>query len=169
MGVTDIFVAEAGSEPMRSVDRVAAVEGGLRGDRYCEGRGHYTPFDVCEVTLIASEDLAVVDETLGRSLAAGAHRRNLVTEGVDLHGLLEHRFRVGEATLKGTRPRPPCAHVEELAEQSGVAHALGDGRGGICADVLDPGDIAVGDAVVDLGSTDRTDEIVTRLRSADED
>jgi len=165
--VTDIFVADAGSEPMQSVDRVAAVEGGLRGDRYCEGRGHYTPFDVCEVTLIAREDVDYVDRELGLSLDAGQHRRNLVTEGVDLHDLLDHRFRVGEATLKGTRPRPPCAHVEELADQAGVARALGEGRGGICADVLDPGDIAVGAEVVDLGSTDRTDEIVARLRSED--
>jgi MOSC domain-containing protein YiiM len=162
--VTGIFVADAGSEPMQSVDRVAAVEGGLRGDRYCEGRGHYTPFDVCEVTLIASEDIGYVDRELGCSLDAGQHRRNVVTEGVDLHDLLDHRFRVGEATFKGTRPRPPCAHVEELAEQAGVARALGEGRGGICADVLDPGDIGVGDEVVDLGSTDRTDAIVARLR-----
>lgn len=165
--VTDVFVADAGSEPMRSVDRVAAVEGGLRGDRYCEGRGHYTPFDVCEVTLIASEAIAHIDEELGLSLSAGQHRRNLVTEGVDLHDLLDHRFRVGDATLKGTRPRPPCSHVEELADEAGVARALGEGRGGICADVLDPGEIEVGAEVVDLGSVDRTDEIVARLRSED--
>jgi MOSC domain-containing protein YiiM len=163
--VTDIFVADAGSEPMESVDRVAAVEGGLRGDRYCEGQGHYTPFDVCEVTLIAREDIDYVDRELGLSLAAGQHRRNVVTDGIDLHDLLDHRFRVGDATLKGTRPRPPCSHVEQLAAQEGVARALGDGRGGICADVIDPGEVAVGDEILDLGSTDRTDEIVARLRS----
>ncbi|WP_218124056.1 MOSC domain-containing protein [Haloplanus vescus] len=121
--VTDIFVADAGSEPMQSVERVEAVEGGLRGDRYCEGRGHYTPYDVCEVTLIASEAIAEIDDALGLSLDAGQHRRNLVTEGVDLHDLLDHRFRVGDATLTGTRPRPPCSHVEELAEQEGVARS----------------------------------------------
>jgi len=165
--VTDIFVADAGSEPMRPADRVEAVEGGLRGDRYCEGRGHYTPFDVCEVTLIASEDIAHIDDEFGLSLAAGQHRRNLVTEGVDLYDLLDHRFRVGDATLEGTRPRPPCSHVEQLATQAGVARALGEERGGICADVIEPGEIGVGDEVVDLGSTDRTDEIVARLRAED--
>jgi len=167
--VTDIFVADAGAEPMQSIDRVEAVEGGLRGDRYYEGRGHYTPFDVCEVTLIAREDIDHIDDELGLSLSAGEHRRNLVVEGIDLHDLLDHRFRVGDATLEGTRPRPPCSHVEELAEQEGVARALGEGRGGICADVLAPGDVAVGAEVVDLGSTDRTDEIVARLRSNGED
>jgi MOSC domain-containing protein YiiM len=66
-----------------------------------------------------------------------------------------------------SRPRPPCSHVEQLADREGVARALGGGRGGIRADVIDPGDIGVGDEVIDLGSTDRTDEIVTRLRSED--
>jgi MOSC domain-containing protein YiiM len=163
--VTELFVAEAGSEPMHSVDRVEAVDGGLRGDRYCEGTGHYTPFDVCEVTLIASEDIEYIDRELGLSLDAGQHRRNVVTEGVDLQGVLDHRFRVGGATLTGTRPRPPCAHVEDLATEAGVARALGEGRGGICADVVDPGPIGVGDDIVDLGSADRTDEIIGRLRS----
>ncbi|MEF8857026.1 MAG: hypothetical protein V5A16_06340 [Haloplanus sp.] len=99
--VTDVFVAASGSEPMESVDRVEAVEGGLRGDRYCEGRDHYTPFDVCEVTLIASEDIATINDEFGLSLSAGQHRRNLVTEGVDLHDLFDHRFRVGGATSSG--------------------------------------------------------------------
>jgi len=58
-----------------------------------------------------------------------------------------------------------AGHVEELADQSGVARALGDGRGGVCADVVDGGAIAVGDDVVDLGSRDGTDAIVERLRS----
>jgi len=93
---------------MRSVDRADAVEGGLRGDRYCEDAGHYTPVDVCEVTLIASEDVAFVDRELGPSLDAGQHRRNLVTEGVDHRELLDHRFRVGEATSSvGFAARPP--------------------------------------------------------------
>jgi MOSC domain-containing protein YiiM len=165
MRVTDIFVADAGSEPMAAVDAVEAVSGGLRGDRYCEGRGHYSPYDVCEVTLVAGEALDEIRREFGVDLSAGQHRRNIVTEGVDIHDLLGHRFRVGGATFEGTRPRPPCAHVEQLADQDGVSRALRDGRGGICASVLDPGEVAVGDEVVDLGDVDRTDEIVERLRS----
>jgi MOSC domain-containing protein YiiM len=164
--VTDLFVAPAGSEPMESVDHVEAVaDAGLRGDRYCTGEGHYAPYDTCQVTLVDAAAIAAIARETGIDLTAGQHRRNVVVEGSDVHGLLGHRFRVGEATLVGTRPRPPCAHVEELADQDGVARALGDGRGGICADVVDGGDIAVDDAVTDLGSQDRTDAVVERLRS----
>ncbi|GAB6860807.1 MOSC domain-containing protein [Haloplanus litoreus] len=164
--VTDLFVAPAGSEPMQSVDHVEALtDRGLRGDRYCTGEGYYAPYDTCQVTLVDAAAIAAIERETGLDLSDGQHRRNVVVEGVDVHGLLDHRFRVGDATLVGTRPRPPCAHVEELADKEGVARALGDGRGGICADVVDGGDVAVDDTVTDLGSRDRTDAIVERLRS----
>ncbi|MFB6228350.1 MAG: MOSC domain-containing protein [Halobacteriales archaeon] len=165
--VVNLFVAESGSEPMEAVGSVEAVaDRGLRGDRYFAGRGYYSPFDVCQVTLIASEAIAEIDAAAGIDLSAGEHRRNVVTEGIDVHGLLDHRFRVGDAILEGTRPRPPCAHVEEMVGEDGVASALGEGRGGICADVIETGEIRPGDPITDIEPLDRTDEIVERLRSA---
>jgi MOSC domain-containing protein YiiM len=167
--VVDLFVAGAGSEPMEPVESVEAVAGrGLRGDRYFDGSGYYAPFDVCQVTLIASEAIAEIDAETGIDLSAGEHRRNVVTEGIDVHDLLDHRFRVGDAVLEGTRPRPPCAHVEEMIGEDGAASALGDGRGGICADVIETGAIQVGDSVSDVEPLDRTDEIVERLRATGE-
>lgn len=164
--VADIFVAESGSEPMQSVDRIEAVaDRGLRGDRYFNGTGYYSPYDVCQVTLIAREAIDRINRDFGLDLTAGEHRRNVVTEGVDVHELLGHRFRIGEAVLEGTRPRPPCAHVEQLNEQKGVARALKDGRGGICADVIESGAIGVGDAISEIEAIDKTASIVERLRA----
>lgn len=164
--VTDIFVTESGSEPMQSVDRIEAVaDRGLRGDRYFNGTGYYSPYDVCQVTLIAGEAIEQINRNFGLDLTAGEHRRNVVTEGVDVHELLGHRFRVGEAVLEGTRPRPPCVHVEQIADKKGVARALKDGRGGICADVIESGTIGVDDAISEIEAVDKTDSIVERLRS----
>lgn len=164
--VTDIFIADAGSQPMEPVREIEAVAGkGLRGDRYFKGNGYYSPYDVCQVTLIAGEAIVDINRTLDLDLTAGEHRRNIVTDGIDVHELLEHRFRIGEAVFEGTRPRPPCAHVEQLNEQDGVARALRDGRGGVCADVIESGTIRVGDPVTDIEAVDTTDRIVDRLRS----
>jgi MOSC domain-containing protein YiiM len=161
--VTGPFVAPSGSEPM---ERVEAVEGrGLRGDRYFEGTGYYSPFDTCQVTLIESEAIATIAASSGTDLSAGGHRRNVVTEGIDVADLLDHRFRVGNAVLEGIRPRPPRAHVEDLADEEGAAAVLGDGRGGIRADVVATGRIRVGDPITDVQPLDRTDEIVERLRA----
>ena len=152
--VRQIWTAREDSAPMESVESIRAVEGGLEGDRYLTGEGYYSPFDVCEVTFVAWEALTEIRESTGIDLTDGRHRRNVVLEGVDVHDLLDARFRVGEAVFEGTRPRPPCAHVEEVADEEGVTRALAQGRGGICADVVEPGEFRVGDPVEVLGSTE---------------
>ncbi|WP_276261210.1 MOSC domain-containing protein [Haloglomus litoreum] len=143
--VERIRIAEEDSAPMESVGSVEARPGGLVGDRYYEGTGYYSPFDVCEVTFVAAEALERIHEEFGIDLSDGRHRRNVVTRGVDLHDLLDHRFAVGEVSFEGTRPRPPCAHVEEVADEDGVMEALTEGRGGICADIVEGGELRVGD------------------------
>ena len=130
---------------MERRESIDAVEGGLRGDRYQKGTGYYSPHDVCEVTLIESEAIEEIHEAYDIDLSDGRHRRNVVTRGVDVHELLGTEFRIGEAVFRGTRPRPPCAHVEEVADEEGVTRSLTDGRGGICADVVTPGTFGVGD------------------------
>ena len=153
-GVRQIWTARGDSAPMEPVESIRAVEGGLEGDRYLTGKGYYSPFDVCEVTFVAWEALVEIRESAGIDLTDGRHRRNVVTEGVDVHDLLDARFRVGGAVFEGTRPRPPCAHVEEVAGEEGVTRALAQGRGGICADVVESGEFSVGDELEVLGSTE---------------
>ena len=164
MRLERILVAEAEGEPMEPREAVEAVEGGLAGDRYCTGRGYYSPFDVCEVTFVQAEALAEIRETTGIDLTDGRHRRNLVVRGGDVHDLLECRFRLGAATFEGTRPRPPCRHVEDVADEAGVADALGDGRGGICARVVDPGELRVGDEIGNVEPTADFEGLVERIR-----
>ncbi|WP_224336267.1 MOSC domain-containing protein [Haloprofundus halobius] len=143
--VETIFIATEDSAPMEELDSVDAVEDGLSGDRYQTGRGYYSPYDVCEVTLIEGEAIDEIREEFDIDLTDGRHRRNIVTRGVEGHDLLHTTFRVGDALLRGTRPRPPCAHVEQVADEEGVARALKNRRGGICADVVEPGTIRAGD------------------------
>jgi MOSC domain-containing protein YiiM len=169
--VKAIFTAPGDGEPMESVACVDAVEGGLRGDRYLLGAGHYSPYDVCEVTFVAEKALDTIRDRHGIDLSDGRHRRNVVVRGVDPRSLLETTFRVGEATFRGTRPRPPCAHVEHVAGETGVARALKEGRGGICADVVDPGTVRVGDDVAVVEASPRVvgRDIADRLREANGD
>jgi len=133
---------------------------------YRTGRGYYSGFDECAVTFIEREAIETMRAEFDIDLTDGRHRRNVVTSGVDVHDLLGHRFRVGTATFEGTRPRPPCAHVERLAGEEGVARALRDQRGGICAGVVDPGPVAVGDGIETCNSTEPDFEgLVDDIRS----
>lgn len=145
--VESIYVTGEGSASMERVDEVRTIEGcGIEGDRYCEGMGYWTNFgDVCEVTLISSEDLEHIERELGIGVGNGEHRRNIVTRGVSLKVLRGKRFRIGEAVLEYDRPRPPCRHVQDLTEP-GMTRAL-KGRGGICARVVQAGRIRARDAI----------------------
>jgi MOSC domain-containing protein YiiM len=145
--VEGIYIAREGSAEMERIEEVRTIEGrGIEGDRYCEGTGFYTPYgDVCEVTLISSEDLDSIESELGISVKNGEHRRNIITRGIRIEDLRGKRFRIGETILEYDRPRPPCGHVQDLTEQ-GMRRAL-RGRGGICARVVEGGMIRARDAI----------------------
>lgn len=145
--VEEIYVTSQGSAAMERVEEVTTVEGcGIEGDRYCEGTGFWTPYgDVCQVTLISSEDLEHIERELGISVGNGEHRRNIITRGVSFEDLRGKRFRIGETVLEYDRPRPPCKHIQNLTEP-GMTRAL-RGRGGICARVVEAGRIRAQDTV----------------------
>ena len=168
--VDQLFSTPESGEPMEPRQSVEAVDGGFVGDRYFRGTGYYSPYDVCEVTLLEAEAIETISEAFGIDLSDGRHRRNIVTRGCNLHELLETTVRIGGAELRGTRPRPPCGHLQEIAGEEGVASALGEGRGGICARVVSPGSIAIGDEIVVVESDPRTvgETIAERLAKRDD-
>ena len=147
-GSVDALVTapEEGAPPVRR-DAVEIHPDGVAGDRYRRGDGRFQ-LDGCAVTLVAAEALAAVREETGIDVRDGRHRRNVVVDGfgAEMDALLDATVAVGDALLRPTRRRPPCAHVEDLAGEEGLASALRN-RGGLCCDVVEPGPVAVGDPV----------------------
>lgn len=141
-----VTAPESGAPPERR-EAVEIRPDGVQGDRYRRGDGRFQ-LDGCAVTLVAAEALDAVREETGIDVSDGRHRRNVVVEGFGpgMDDLLDATVAVGDARLRPTRRRPPCAHVESLAGEDGLASALRD-RGGLCCDVIDPGRVAVGDPV----------------------
>jgi hypothetical protein len=139
--VEAVLVAPAAEAPLHRVDSAEAVAGrGLEGDRYHEGRGTFgPPGRGYELTLV---DAAVLDE-LG--LPWEEARRNVVTSGVELNGLVGLRFTVGGVLCVGRRLAEPCAHLEKLS-RPGILRPLVH-RAGLRADILEGGTIAVGDRI----------------------
>ena len=145
--VEGIYVARGAGAPVERVEEVAAIEGcGLAGDRYCIGTGHWSRFGrVCQVTLIAAEDLDAIEKETGIRVLDGEHRRNVVLRGVNLGDLRRRRFRIGGATLEYVGPRSVCRYIERLTEP-GMTQAL-KGRGGVCVRVVESGSVRVHDKV----------------------
>lgn len=148
--VEALFRAAAAAAPM---ERLAAAEvgpAGLAGDRYAAGIGHFSPrgSSARGVTLIEAEALERLAVVEGVALGDGAHRRNVVTRGIDLNGLVDRRVALGPVVLHVRRLAEPCAWLQEQTPAGtlrGLVH-----RGGVRADVLVPGTVLPGDAVVAL-------------------
>jgi Uncharacterized protein conserved in bacteria len=147
--VVHIHISPKAEQPMVAVDEVRAEAGrGLEGDRYAEHLGTYsdTPGSGREATLIASEEIELVEREQGVKLAPGESRRNITTRGVDVNALVEREFRVGEVVLRGTRLCEPCEYLEGLTGQQGLKKALIH-RGGLRCDIVRGGTIHVGDEI----------------------
>jgi MOSC domain-containing protein YiiM len=124
------------------VERVTALAG-----RGVEGEYHRsdTPEPGEALTLIAAEALEGLREDTGIELSHEASRRNVLTRGVDLNALVGRRFTVGAVECEGVELCEPCNGLAKLTER-GVLRGLVH-RGGLRADILSDGEIAVGDPV----------------------
>lgn len=147
--VEQIAIAPVPRALPEAVERVEALAGqGLRGDRKCapapeERRGK-------DLTLIEAEALEALKAETGIKLIHEESRRNVLTRGVRLNELVGRRFRVGEVECLGVALNEPCNHLEGLT-RPGVLKGLVH-RGGLRANVVRGGTIAVGDEVSELPS-----------------
>jgi len=141
--VEAINVRETSEAAAVSVQRVRLVSGrGVEGDRY------YAPAGAGSgeaLTLIAAEALEGLEADTGIRLSAADSRRQVLTRGIDLNALVGREFTVGSVRCRGVELCEPCAHLQ-VVTQDGVLKGLVH-RGGLRADVLNDGHVAVGDAV----------------------
>ena len=141
-----IHVAISEGEPMRATARIRLLAGlGLEGDRYATGRGHFsgTPGTGRALTLIEAEALESLRESLGIALPPGEARRNVTTRGIALNALVGRRFRIGSVLCEGERLCEPCRYLDGVVSKpllDPLSH-----RGGLRADVLEDGEIRIGD------------------------
>lgn len=143
-----IFLGPRKGDDLQTVDRAEAIAGrGLVGDRYFLKDGSFSDKDGPdrEVTLIEAEALEGLAREYQITLKPAQSRRNLLTRGVPLNHLVGRVFAIGPVVLRGIRLCEPCGHLEKLTcagVRNGLIH-----RGGLRAQVLEGGALAVGAAV----------------------
>jgi MOSC domain-containing protein YiiM len=127
------------SDAIGPVGSVCAVAGqGLKGDRYFapDGAG---PGEA--LTLIEAEVL----EDVG--LSGPESRRQVVVREVRVNALVGKRFRIGEVECLGVELCEPCLHLQGLTRPGIIKDLIH--RGGLRADILSGGTIAVGDRLLE--------------------
>lgn len=126
-------------EPLKIVKDVEIAMDGLVGDR------RNTPGKRA-VTLIQWEHLDVIAALVREAnIDPAALRRNIAVSGLNLIAVRNHGIRIGETTLSITGICAPCSRMEEVLGNGGYNAVRG--HGGVTAEVVIPGRIAVGSAV----------------------
>lgn len=134
-----VFLRPARKAAMQQVESVRVTEAGLVGDRARAGKR--------AVTLIQAEHLQVIATLAGLdAIDPSELRRNIIVSGLNISAFRGVRIRLGTAELELTVPCHPCSRMESVLGPGGYTAMRG--HGGMCASVLVPGEIGVGDAVV---------------------
>jgi len=146
--IVSIFLAAKSGGTVRGVTDAKVVEGkGFSEDRNF-GQADYPGQNV---TLIESEAVARFNSEHRQSIEPRDTRRNIVTMGVDLNALVGREFTIGQVRFRGIELCTPCAFLGESLENESMSRTQVVKAfltsGGLRADVLSSGTIAVGMAI----------------------
>ena len=131
---------------MVSVEKTLAIaDRGLQGDRRLEGSNG----SARQVSIISVEFIRAIADNLGVAhIPADILRRNLLVSGINLNALRHQYFQIGSAVFQATAQCHPCSRMETALGKGGLVAMLG--YGGLCAKILESGEISCGDEVVYL-------------------
>jgi MOSC domain-containing protein YiiM len=136
--------------PLIDVPQIECVAGhGIRGDRFFDYQDDYKG----QITFFSLE----VFENLARHFnltngSAGSLRRNVIVSGVNLNELIGEEFSIQGVRLRGTAHCRPCYWMNQ-AVAPGAEEFLRE-NGGLRAQILSDGVIALGDAKLALKQPD---------------
>jgi MOSC domain-containing protein YiiM len=134
-----IWVKRFKGGPMDPAPRASVTAGkGIAGNANQGGKR--------QVTIIAGEVFDALREELGPAVDPAMRRANLMVRGIGLAGTRGRTLAVGGVKVRIHGETRPCEQMDEALP--GLRAALGpDWRGGVFGEVLDDGEIAVGDPV----------------------
>lgn len=126
---------------------VALGATGFAGDRQADRRVHGGPH--MAAYLYSAEDYSWWSRRLGRELRPGSFGENVTVTGMPGAAVCAgDRLRLGAALVEVTAPRTPCHKLGIRMGDGGFVEAFRNAqRLGFYVRVLEPGDVAAGDAV----------------------
>jgi MOSC domain-containing protein YiiM len=134
-----IWLKRAKRGPMDPVDRATSIAGrGLLGNADQGG--------LRQVTLLDAGRWREAEAELGATVDPSGRRANLLTEGIDYRDQRDRLVTIGMVRVRLRGETPPCERMNEA--HPGLRDALiPDWRAGAYGELLDDGEIALGDDV----------------------
>ena len=144
-----IFTRANRETPLTTVESVEAVAGkGILGEPRYFGRVSRDSAKPSrrQLSLIEREQIAEHAATLGlQTIAPGAVRSNVETEGIYLIALVGNEVEIGDAVIRLYAPRDPCAKMDAICP--GLRELMLNNRQGVMAEVVRSGKIRRGDRI----------------------
>ncbi|GCL61322.1 MOSC domain-containing protein [Pseudaquabacterium pictum] len=149
MTITHIFIRPPAGGPLQALTQADVVAGsGIEGDRYF-GRQDEPGQNL---TLVEAEVIEAFAQAHQRPLDMAITGRNLVTRGVQLNALVGQEFTIGGLRCRGVELCEPCLGLGDALQGPDLTPAQvvrwWAHRGGLRADVLVGGALAVGAPVL---------------------
>jgi len=105
-----------------------------------------------QVTLLEREAWDAMMREVGSDVSPGSRRANLLVSGVQLRETRGRVLRIGGCRVRVWGETRPCDHMDDAAQ--GLRTAMGrDWRGGVFGEILDDGQVRVGDPVTWVAGT----------------
>tara|TARA_B110000444_G_scaffold260151_1_gene306122 strand:- start:670 stop:1143 length:474 start_codon:yes stop_codon:yes gene_type:complete len=148
--VENIFITKIRREQPQETAAAELIAGqGIKGDRYQEralellAAGEQVQAN--HITLISKEKLDGFLERNNAEIDYADFRRNVLTSGIDLYGLIGKRFRLGSALCQGVEDCAPCAFLAATVHRAVLPDL--QKKAGLRAIILEDGDLKVGDTI----------------------
>ena len=141
--VIEIAISESSGRVMKNVDSVESIAGrGLLNDRHFrEGNDKKS-----QITLIEIENINHYNQITRTSILPKDFRRNIITEGIKINGLVGSEFFIGKVKVKAHDLCRPCKYLQESLNQNDLIKKLLH-KAGLRCEILTNGKIFVGDEI----------------------
>ena len=141
--VIKIGITSNNNKKIKEADLIEVIENkGIVGDR------HFKDFNdpYCQLSLIESENIDYYNSKYGLSIDYIDFRRNIITKGIRLNGLIGKKFSIGETLVEGVDLCRPCRHLSEMLNQNNILKEFMR-RGGLRCQILSSSKIKIGDKI----------------------
>jgi len=141
--VFNIGISKNFKGKMESVPSIEAIAGkGLVNDRYFKSDNK----NLNQITLIEKEKIDYFNKLIKSSIPYIDFRRNIITEGIELNGLVGRKIAIGEITILIHDLCQPCKNLQESLNQKNLVKQLLN-KSGLRCEILTSGKINVGDEI----------------------
>ena len=141
--VFKIGICKENSQKVNEVNEIEVfAKKGILGDRHFhDHNGHKG-----HITLIEKENIDYYNNKYKSKIPYTDFRRNIVTEGIELNGLVKKEIEIGTIKILPYQLCKPCLHLEQMLNAKDIIKEFLR-RGGLRCEVLVSGKVKIGDKI----------------------